>query len=108
MNAEVSINKQLVRVPPYGYSSFVVDITPYLLYGQENTVNVIANNTAQPNSRWYTGTGIYRHVWLRVGGQIHIPPWGIFVTTPIGGSPGLCRSGRHRAGRPDRGGCVRH
>jgi beta-galactosidase len=83
MNAEVSINKQLVRVQPYGYSSFIVDITPYLLYGRENTVNVIANNTAQPNSRWYTGTGIYRHVWLRVGGQIHIPPWGVFVATPI-------------------------
>ena len=83
MNAEVSVNKQLVRVQPYGYSSFVVDITPYLVYGQENTVNVLANNTAQPNSRWYTGTGIYRHVWLRTGGNIHIQPWGVFVTTPV-------------------------
>jgi beta-galactosidase len=83
MNAEVSINKQLVRVQPYGYTSFVVDITPHLVYGQENTVSVLANNTAQPNSRWYTGTGIYRHVWLRTGDALHIQPWGVFVTTPV-------------------------
>jgi beta-galactosidase len=82
MNAEVSINNQLARRQPYGYSSFVVELSPYLVYGQENTVSVVANNTAQPNSRWYTGTGIYRHVWLRVGGAVHIPPWGVFVTTP--------------------------
>lgn len=83
MNAEVSINRQLVRLQPYGYTSFVVDITPYLAYGQENQVGVVANNTAQPNSRWYSGTGIYRHVWLRTGGDIHIQPWGVFVTTPV-------------------------
>lgn len=86
MHAEVSINNQLLRLQPYGYSSFVVDITPYLLFGQENTINVVANNTAQPNSRWYSGTGIYRHVWLRVGGAVHIPPWGVFVTTPVVGT----------------------
>jgi beta-galactosidase len=83
MNAEVSINRQLLYLRPYGYSSFVVDITPYLLYGQDNEVGVVANNTAQPNSRWYSGTGIYRHVWLRTGGGVHIPPWGVYVTTPV-------------------------
>ncbi|MBE2236314.1 MAG: glycoside hydrolase family 2 protein [Caldilineaceae bacterium] len=86
MHAEISINNQLVQRQPYGYSSFVVDLTPYLLYGQENTINVVANNTAQPNSRWYTGAGIYRHVWLRVGGAVHIQPWGVFVTTPVVGA----------------------
>jgi beta-galactosidase len=83
MNAEVSVNNQLLRLQPYGYSSFIVDITPFLAYGKENVVGVVANNTAQPNSRWYTGTGIYRHVWLRVGGPVHIEPWGVFVTTPV-------------------------
>ena len=83
MNAEISVNNQLIHFQPYGYSSFLVDIGPYLKYGQENTIGVIANNTAQPNSRWYSGTGIYRHVWLRVGGPLHILPWGIFVATPI-------------------------
>ncbi len=83
MNAEVSVNNQLVQIQPYGYSSFIVDLTPYLTYGQENAIGVVANNTAQPNCRWYSGTGIYRHVWLRTGGTIHIPPWGVFVTTPV-------------------------
>ena len=120
MNAEVSVNGQLLRLQPYGYTSFVVDITPYLAYGQENEVGVTANNTAQPNSRWYSGTGIYRHVWLRTGGSIHIPPWGVFVTTPVvdpdasvvqvatelaslSGSRGERRPAQQRAGR---GGCY--
>ncbi len=85
MNAEVSVNNRLVHTQPYGYSSFVVDLTPYLEYGKENTIGVLANNTAQPNSRWYSGTGIYRHVWLRTGGKVRIPPWGVFITTPIVG-----------------------
>jgi beta-galactosidase len=83
MNAEVTVNRQLLRLQPYGYSSFVVDLTPYLAYGRENEVGVCANTTAQPNSRWYSGTGIYRHVWLRRGGSVHIQPWGVSVTTPI-------------------------
>jgi beta-galactosidase len=83
MNAEVTVNHQLLRLQPYGYSSFVVDITPALAYGQDNEVVVSANTTAQPNSRWYSGTGIYRHVWLRRGGDVHILPWGVFVTTPV-------------------------
>jgi beta-galactosidase len=85
MNAEVSVNDRPVRTQPYGYSSFVVDMTPYLQFGQENIVGVVANNTSQPNSRWYSGTGIYRHVWLRRGGAVHIQPWGVFVTTPVVG-----------------------
>ena len=83
MNAEVSVNNQFLCIQPYGYSSFIVDVTPYLVYGQDNTVGVVANNTAQPNSRWYTGTGIYRHVWLRTGGSLHIQPWGVYITTAI-------------------------
>ena len=82
MNAEVSINGQLVLLHPYGYTSFVVDLSPYLKYGEQNEVKVAANNAGQPNSRWYSGTGIYRHVWLRVGGAVHLRPWGVFVTTP--------------------------
>ena len=83
LNAEVSVNGHLAALHPYGYTSFLVDLTPYLIYGAENEVSVVANNSAQPNSRWYSGTGIYRHVWLRLGGEVHIPPWGVFVSTPI-------------------------
>ncbi len=82
MYAEVMVNGQLVALHPYGYTSFLVDLTPYLQYGADNEVIVTANNSAQPNSRWYTGTGLYRHIWLRQGGKLHIPPWGVFVTTP--------------------------
>lgn len=72
----------------FAYSNLQVDKTEIraedaLVYGQENEVGVFANNTAQPNSRWYTGTGIYRRVWLRAGGSIHIQPWDVFVTTPV-------------------------
>ena len=83
MNAEVSINGQLVALHPYGYTSFIVDLTPHIQYGDENELIVVANNSAQPNSRWYSGTGIYRHVWLRTGGALRIQPWGVFVTTPV-------------------------
>jgi beta-galactosidase len=83
MNAEVSINGQLAALHPYGYTSFIVDLTPHLRYGAENELIVVANNSAQPNSRWYSGTGIYRHVWLHTGGSVHIKPWGVFVATPV-------------------------
>ncbi|NSW53341.1 MAG: glycoside hydrolase family 2 protein [Anaerolineae bacterium] len=83
MNAEVSVNGQPAAFHPYGYTSFLVNLAPYLQYGAENVVNVVANNTAPMNSRWYSGTGIYRPVWLRTGGRIHIQPWGVFVTTPV-------------------------
>ncbi len=82
MNAEVSVNENIAAFHPYGYTSFLADLTPYLTYGSENTISVVVNNSAQPNSRWYSGTGIYRHVWLRLGGGVHIRPWGVFVTTP--------------------------
>jgi beta-galactosidase len=83
MNAEVSINRQLVALHPYGYTSFLVDLSPYLKFGEDNELIVVANNSAQPNSRWYSGTGIYRHVWLRTAPNAHIQPWGVFVTTPV-------------------------
>jgi beta-galactosidase len=82
MNAEVSVNGNLVKLHPYGYTSFIVDLAPYLKYGAENELTVVVNNSAQPNARWYSGTGIYRHVWLRTGGAAYIQPWGVFVTTP--------------------------
>ncbi len=82
MNAEVSINRQLVALHPYGYTSFIVDLTPHLKIGAENVLQVVVNNSAQPNSRWYSGTGLYRHVWLRTGGAVRIRPWGVSITTP--------------------------
>lgn len=82
MNATVRINSHIVAQHPYGYTSFHCDLTPYLLYGRENVITVHVNSGAMPNTRWYSGSGIYRPVWLMVGESLHIKPWGIYVTTP--------------------------
>ncbi len=80
-NAEVYINKKKAYFRPYGYTNFYVDTTGYLKYGEDNEVRVIARNADQPNSRWYSGTGIYRPAWLWVGGEKHIPVNGVRITT---------------------------
>jgi beta-galactosidase len=82
MNAQVLVNGNVAAFHPYGYTSFLVDIGPHLIYEADNEITVVVNNSAQPNSRWYSGTGIYRHVWLRTGAGVHIQPWGVCVTTP--------------------------
>lgn len=82
MNAAVYFNNNLVARHPYGYTSFLCDVTPYLLHGWDNKIRVFVNNSAHPNTRWYSGSGIYRHVWLLVGEKTYIPPWGVYVTTP--------------------------
>ncbi|MBN1339088.1 MAG: glycoside hydrolase family 2 protein, partial [Bacteroidales bacterium] len=83
MNSKVWINGQLLGERPYGYSSFRFDLTPYLKYGEEiNEVAVRVDNSLQPNSRWYSGSGIYRNVWLVKTSPIYIPLWGTFLTTP--------------------------
>jgi beta-galactosidase len=83
MNAEVWLNDHLISRHPYGYTSFQVDLTPYLEFGEfENQLRVKVDNTHQRNSRWYSGSGIYRPAWLLVADPIHISPWGVYVTTP--------------------------
>jgi beta-galactosidase len=82
MNATVRFNNQIVAQHPYGYTSFHCDLTPYLLYDRDNVIRVTVNNGALPNTRWYSGSGIYRHVWLMVGESVHIAPWGVFASTP--------------------------
>ena len=78
MNSTVYVNGQKVGFRPYGYSSFEYDITPYIKQG-ENVVAVRVDNSDQPNSRWYSGCGIYRHVWLTKTSPIHVKHWGVFV-----------------------------
>ncbi len=80
--SEIYINGILLKKHFYGYSSFLVDITNYVHEG-ENTLLVYVNNTHKPSSRWYAGTGIYRHVWLRVGGEVFIKPWELHVESDI-------------------------
>ncbi|MBR6194766.1 MAG: DUF4982 domain-containing protein [Prevotella sp.] len=78
MNSTVYVNGQKVGTRPYGYSSFEYDITPYVREGR-NVVAVRVDNSDQPNSRWYSGCGIYRHVWLTRTNAIHVKHWGVYV-----------------------------
>jgi len=87
MNSEVWINGVSAGRRPYGYVSFAYDITRYLVPG-DNVIAVRVDNSAQPNSRWYTGSGIYRHVWLTLVDSLHIGHWGVSVTTPRADSAG--------------------
>jgi beta-galactosidase len=82
MNSDVWINGQHLGKHPYGYTSFYYDLTPYIKKG-ENIISVKVDNSLQPNSRWYSGSGIYRHVWLNIAGPVHIAQWGTYVTTPV-------------------------
>ena len=81
MNSDVWINGVHLGHRPYGYSSFAYDITRRLEPGV-NVVAVRVDNSLQPNSRWYTGSGIYRHVWLSIVAPLHVGHWGTFVSTP--------------------------
>lgn len=80
MNSTVFVNGQKVGFRPYGYSSFEYDITKYLKQGS-NVIAVRVDNSDQPNSRWYSGCGIYRHVWLTRTSSVHVRHWGVHVVT---------------------------
>lgn len=83
-NSEVFINGHSLGIRPYGYSSFQYDLTPYLNYGNDkNVIAVKVDNSRQPNSRWYSGSGIYRNVWLTSLNKSHINNWGTYITTPL-------------------------
>ncbi len=81
MNSDVWINGEHLGKHPYGYTSFYYDLTPFVKKG-ENVIAVKVDNSLQPNSRWYSGSGIYRHVWLNIANPVHIAQWGTYITTP--------------------------
>lgn len=83
MNSTVYINGHELGTRPYGYISFRYDLTPYLNYGGENTIAVRVDNSDQPNSRWYSGCGIYRNVWLNKVASVHVGLWGTCVTSEV-------------------------
>ena len=86
MNSTVYINGHRLGTRPYGYSTFEYDLTPYIYKKGDNVIAVKVDNSDQPNSRWYSGCGIYRHVWLtKTLKEAYIPQWGQYVaTTPKG------------------------
>ena len=81
MNALVYVNGQLAGQRPYGYSQFIVPLNDYLHYGQDNEIRVLVKNNGMPNSRWYSGSGIYRDVWLLTGDSTYFCPEQLQVST---------------------------
>ena len=81
MNTEVYCDGNFVKRHPYGYTPFHADITPYVKFGRETRLQVIVNNPFSFTSRWYTGTGIYRHVDILTAPYVHLSPWPIFAHT---------------------------
>jgi hypothetical protein len=84
-DSTVWINGVLLGSRPYGYSSFEYDLTPHLRLGGSNLLAVRVDHSEGADSRWYPGSGIYRHVWLNVTGPVRIAPWGVYITTPVAG-----------------------
>jgi beta-galactosidase len=81
-NATVYLNGKKLGVHPYAYTSFLFDLTSGLDFSKPNVLAVRVDNSQQPSSRWYSGSGIYRHVRIIVTEPIHVAPWGVFVSTP--------------------------
>ena len=87
-NSEVWINDHYLGKRPNGYISFRYELTRWLKYGAEkNVISVKVDNAQQPNSRWYSGSGISRHVWLVTTSPVAVAHWGTYVTTPKVTSP---------------------
>ncbi|MBZ5585632.1 MAG: DUF4982 domain-containing protein [Acidobacteriia bacterium] len=85
-DSAVWINGVRLGARPYGYITFEYDLTPHLRFGAPNVIAVRVDHSVIADSRWYPGSGIYRHVWLTVTGPVHIAPWGAYVTTPVAGA----------------------
>lgn len=81
MNADVWLNGNHLGNHPYGYTAFEFDISGLVKIGEENVLAVQVKNEGR-NSRWYTGSGIYRHVWLKATESVHVKTWGTSITTP--------------------------
>src|SRR5579885_465519 len=80
-NSRVFLNGRDLGGRPYGYSSFAIDLTPAIRYGQENVLAVKVT-PEEKSSRWYSGAGLYRNVWLVVTGPVHVAHWGTYLTAP--------------------------
>jgi beta-galactosidase/beta-glucuronidase len=77
--SEVWLNGQLLGKRPNGYISFMYDATPHIDFGGENTIAVRVDHSRSADSRWYTGSGIYRDVWMISADPVHISQWGLLA-----------------------------
>ncbi|WNH10609.1 sugar-binding domain-containing protein [Thalassobellus suaedae] len=77
--SEVFVNGKSLGKRPNGYISFAYDATPYIKYGENNSIAVRVDHSKSADSRWYTGSGIYRNVWLVYSNPVHIAQWGVYA-----------------------------
>ncbi len=89
--SEVFVNGRSLGKRPNGYVSFMYDLTPHLKYGAENTIAVRVDHTQDADSRWYTGSGIYRDVWLVQANKVHLEPWGLYVYPEVNKNKGTLK-----------------
>ena len=89
--SEVFLNGQSLGMRPNGYVSFMYDATPYIKYGADNTVTVRVDHSQDADSRWYTGSGIYRNVWLVYANPVHIAQWGVYAYPEVKGNRGTLK-----------------
>ena len=82
MDATIYLNGREIGNHPYGFTSFSYDLTPALQYGSAKNVLAVRLNVQQPSCRWYSGAGLYRHVWLITTQPVHVATWGTYITTP--------------------------
>ncbi|OIV43573.1 glycoside hydrolase family 2 TIM barrel-domain containing protein [Flavobacterium johnsoniae] len=82
-DSEVWVNGHYLGKRPNGYIGFQYEISKYLNYGEKNNEIIVkVDNSKQPNSRWYSGSGIFRNVWIETTDKLHVAQWGTYVTTP--------------------------
>ena len=81
--SDVYINGKHLGHYPYGYIGFEYDLTKYVKFGQENIIAVRVDHSNSPSSRWYSGSGINRSVWLTVTDPVRVETWGTYITTPV-------------------------
>ena len=81
-HSKIWVNGVFVGIQYDGYTSFYFDITEALKFGEKNVIAVRVDNSVQPNCRWYSGSGIYRNVWLTKTNPLHVKNWGTYITTP--------------------------
>ncbi|MDD3196319.1 MAG: glycoside hydrolase family 2 TIM barrel-domain containing protein, partial [Paludibacter sp.] len=81
--SEVFVNGQSLGKRPNGYVSFMYDATPYIQYGKANTIAVRVDHSQSADSRWYTGSGIYRDVWVVYASPLHIAQWGVYAVPEV-------------------------
>jgi beta-galactosidase len=87
--SEVFINGHSLGKRPNGYISFAYDATPYIKYGADNTIAVRVDHSLSADSRWYTGSGIYRNVWLVYANPVHIAQWGVYTYPEVDKNTGI-------------------